>query len=124
MNRIKELRKTKGLSQEQLSYEIGIARSTLAMYESSKIEPPFSVLIGLSEFFNVSIDYILGHSNSVEVYDRIGLPLEPLTITFVDNKKQIHIFKVDNESFDNFISLTKRTALHETTYTTQEKDDI
>lgn len=58
--RIKELRLEKGLSQMQLSQATGLSQSAIAKWELEKAEPTVSALITLSQFFNESIDYILG----------------------------------------------------------------
>lgn len=60
MNRIAELRKQAGLTQSKLSASIGVARSTLAMYETNKSEPDFTTISKLADLFNVSVDYLLG----------------------------------------------------------------
>ena len=63
MNRIKELRLEKELKQVELAQIIGMSQSSLSGYESGKIEPDQETLIRLSEFFDVSIDYLLGISD-------------------------------------------------------------
>ena len=62
-NKIAELRKLKKITQEKLSKYIGVARSTLAMYEINASEPDFSTLIKISDYFNVSVDYLLGRTD-------------------------------------------------------------
>lgn len=60
MNKIKELRKEKKITQDKLSKILKIARSTLAMYEINKSEPDQATLIKLADYFGVSVDYLLG----------------------------------------------------------------
>ena len=62
--RLKALRTEKGYSQEQMSALLNISRSRLSMYEQGKREPCFSILIDIADFFNVSIDYLLGRTNT------------------------------------------------------------
>lgn len=57
---IKELREEKGLSQKQLAEELNISQSAIAKWELDKTEPTAGTLRLLSEFFNVSADYLLG----------------------------------------------------------------
>lgn len=57
---LKSLRKEKGISQEELSEKVGVARSTIAGYEQGWLNPSKKVLVKLSEFFEVSIDFIMG----------------------------------------------------------------
>lgn len=57
--RLKELRNRANLTQNKLAKEIGVSRSTIAMYESGASEPDIEIVTKLSHFFNVSIDYLL-----------------------------------------------------------------
>ena len=63
--RLKELRKTHGVSQEKLSKEISVSRSTVAMWESEKSQPDNNMLQKLADYFNVSVDYILGRTDDM-----------------------------------------------------------
>jgi len=58
--RIKDLRVDKKLTQEELSQELNIDKSTIAKYETDKIAPSIPMLIVLAKFFEVSTDYLLG----------------------------------------------------------------
>lgn len=62
-NRLKRLRKELKLTQEQLSHELNIARSTISGYETERKEPDYDTLIYIANYFDVSIDYILGRTN-------------------------------------------------------------
>lgn len=58
--RIAELRKDKGLSQSQLSKEIGISQAAIAFWEAGERIPGALALITISKYFKVSADYLLG----------------------------------------------------------------
>ena len=60
MNRIRELRKQKKMTQKELANHLQIADSTLSYWEMGKYEPDFESLKSLSRFFHVPIDYIIG----------------------------------------------------------------
>lgn len=60
MNRIKELREEKHITQVRLSIELEVSQETISAYEKGKYFPSAKSLIKLSEIFNTSIDYILG----------------------------------------------------------------
>lgn len=60
MNRLKELRKRKGLTLVELGKEVNLANNTLSQYERGIREPSISMLIKLADFFNVSVDYLIG----------------------------------------------------------------
>jgi len=57
---IAALRKEKGLSQRELADIFKIAKSSVSMYELEKREPDIDIIIGMADFFDVSIDYLLG----------------------------------------------------------------
>lgn len=64
-DRIKELRQERGLTQEQLAEQTDIPAATIRRLEVSKTSlPRKDRLILLSNFFNVSIDYLLGETNN------------------------------------------------------------
>lgn len=56
-----ELRKQKGLSQEELSYKLNVARQTISKWESGITTPDFDNLIKLSKIFEISIDEFVGN---------------------------------------------------------------
>ena len=58
--RIRDLREDKDLSQSQIADILNISQSTYSRYESGYLDVPSEVLIALSKFYNVSVDYILG----------------------------------------------------------------
>lgn len=62
MNRIKQLREEKKWSQNLLAEKINCAPSSIAMYEKGLRKPSLDVLIGLSEIFDCTIDYLMGES--------------------------------------------------------------
>lgn len=63
MFRIKELRAEKGLSMRQVSIELGIPYTTYISYEKGDREPNSEMLIRLADFFNCSVDYLIGRSD-------------------------------------------------------------
>lgn len=56
--RLKELRKENNLTQEEISKKLNISRQAYANWESGRSEPSIGYLLALSNFFNVSIDYL------------------------------------------------------------------
>lgn len=53
------LRKTKGLSQEQLAEELNLTRQTISKWELNQSSPDIHYLVQLSAFFGVSTDYLI-----------------------------------------------------------------
>ena len=58
-DRIQYLRKTKGLSQEELADKVGVSRQAVSKWESEQSTPDIEKIISMSELFEVTTDYIL-----------------------------------------------------------------
>ena len=59
---LREIRKKKGLSQVKVAMDLNISREALSYYENGKRSPDVEMLVRLSRYFNVSIDYLItGH---------------------------------------------------------------
>lgn len=67
-NRLKKLRLQKKLTQEELAEKLGITRGTYAHYEINKRQPDYETLQKLADFFNVSVDYLLGRTDDPYPY--------------------------------------------------------
>lgn len=63
-NRIRELRRAKGITMKQLGIAVGLAESTISQYENGKRQPDNETLIKLSNFFGVTVGYVLGAEKS------------------------------------------------------------
>lgn len=62
--RLKELRKEKGLRQEHIAVALDISMSAYCNYEQGKREPTASVLCRMADYYEVTIDYLLGRSDN------------------------------------------------------------
>ena len=62
-DRLEKLRIAKGLTRKEVASILRIHESTYGKYELNKREPDFKMTIGLADFYNVSIDYLLGRSD-------------------------------------------------------------
>ena len=58
-DRIQQLRKRKGISQEELADRIGVSRQAVSKWESGQTSPDLEKIVLLSEFFEVTTDYLL-----------------------------------------------------------------
>lgn len=60
---LKKLREAKAISQQKLADNIGVSRSTIAMWETNASEPDNTMLKKLATYFDVTVDYILGRED-------------------------------------------------------------
>ncbi len=61
--KIKDLRVEYGLKQKELAAKIHIAANTLSQFETCRANPGYDILIALADFFEVSVDYLLGRAD-------------------------------------------------------------
>lgn len=61
--RIKQLKIQKKLMQKDIAQAIGVSIRAYQYYETEQREPTLSVLIALADYFDVSLDYLVGRSD-------------------------------------------------------------
>lgn len=64
--RLKELRMNNGLKQSDLAKLLSISTSRYGQYETGRRSPDYKLLIQIANFYNVSIDYLLGRTNVIK----------------------------------------------------------
>ena len=69
-SRLKDLREDRDLKQKELSSLLSIHQTTYSDYELGRLNVPVSALHLLADFYNVSIDYLLGRTNRKEPYPK------------------------------------------------------
>ncbi len=70
MNRLRDLREDKDLSQTQIASIFGLTQTNYSKYELEKINIPIDILKKFAAFYNTSTDYILGLTNEKKPYKR------------------------------------------------------
>ena len=65
--RIKELRKKKGISQLRLATDLNTTQNTISRYETGEREPGINELIKIADYFNVSVDYLIGRTENPKI---------------------------------------------------------
>ncbi len=73
--RIQQLRKQKGYSQEDLADKLGVSRQAVSKWESRQSTPDIDKIIALSDLFNISTDYILKGKETTALSDNNGKSL-------------------------------------------------
>ena len=66
--RLKQLVRERGLEQQEVAIQLNLKIPTFNGYVSNKREPSISKLKQLAEYFNVSVDYLIGYSDIREPY--------------------------------------------------------
>ena len=61
--RLTNIRRSKGFTQKQVADGIGISEVGLQNYENGRRKPAFDVFIALADFYDVSLDYLVGRSD-------------------------------------------------------------
>ena len=65
--RLKEIRKSKGISQLKMAMDLNTNQNTLSRYETGEREPGINDLIKIADYFNVSVDYLLERTNNPNI---------------------------------------------------------
>lgn len=106
--RLKLLRKSRRLTQEELADKLHISRSAIAQYEVGKRIPEYSTLKNMADYFEVSIDYLVGRTDqeqavldehlSDQEYERFLNQRQE----FIEEQRKIFILKqvVEKYNFD------------------------
>lgn len=74
-DRIQHLRKSKGISQEELADQIGVSRQAVSKWESEQSMPDLEKIVLLSDYFGVTTDYILKGIEPIEDKEQISKEL-------------------------------------------------
>jgi transcriptional regulator with XRE-family HTH domain len=69
--RLKELREENNISRSDLAEILGVSTQTIANYENGHREPNFDILLKIADYFNVTVDYLIGRSNYRTVEEQI-----------------------------------------------------
>ena len=68
--RIRDLREDKYLSQKEIASILNMSQTGYSKYEVGTNDVPTKILIQLANFYNTSVDYILGLTNEIKPYKR------------------------------------------------------
>ncbi|WP_458407190.1 helix-turn-helix domain-containing protein [Anaerotignum sp.] len=71
--RLKELRKSRNISQQKLGAYLNYGYTAIANYESGRNEPSFDTLMKIAVFFDVTVDYLIGLSDEPMIMNTISI---------------------------------------------------
>ncbi|WP_448904398.1 helix-turn-helix domain-containing protein [Eubacterium sp.] len=63
--RLRDLREDNDITQNQIASILNVKQNTYSQYENGKREVPIDVLWKLADYYNVSIDYLVGRQNDL-----------------------------------------------------------
>lgn len=67
MFRLKELREEKSISQLKLAMDLNMNQNSISRYENECRQADYETLIAIADYFNVSIDYLLGRTDERKI---------------------------------------------------------
>lgn len=68
---LKKLRLQSGISQQKLAEIIGTSQQSINKYENHNVEPDINTLIDLANFFNTSVDYLIGNTDINHIIEKV-----------------------------------------------------
>ena len=105
--RLKELRTKQNISQYTLAENLNLSRGLLSNYEQGRREPDYDTLLLIANYFDVSVDYILGvtevkkrllHNNMSDKYKRLMISILDLSKQSLEElEKYIDLLKLRDE---------------------------
>ena len=120
MNRLKELRKEKKLSQKEIAKEMSISEKTLSRWENGESQIKPEKAKQLADYFGVSVGYLLGYSNDVEKHpfewDEISEISKPYLVKELEKRRQerreelrvLRDFAKNNDLTENINNVTQK----------------
>lgn len=114
-DRIQHLRKSRGISQEELADKVGVSRQAVSKWESEQSTPDIEKIILLSEFFDVTTDYLLKgiepvSENTTKKSDARIFSLVGSVLNFIGLVAAIMIWKEKATSFSVAVGLSLMTV--------------
>lgn len=87
---LKKLRLEKGISQKALGNKISVSQQSINKYENHDVEPDIKTLIALSDFFQTSVDYLIGNTEIERIIEPLSkYDLNADEAALIDNYRQL-----------------------------------
>lgn len=119
-NKIHQLRKISGMTQEQLSEKLNVSRQTISKWESGNTSPDLESIVKVSKIFHVSLDDLLSEGDAQVTEKNEQITLEDLMKINLHNRKMT-LLLISGLIFlmISILNVIYVTALHCTTSSTQ-----
>lgn len=89
-DKLKELRKLKNLTQDDIAEMLSVTNATISVWEGNKAQPSYEILTKLATYFNVTTDYLLGfNQDDQNKIKRLERNLKEVGINDIDKVMQI-----------------------------------
>ena len=100
--KLKELRKNKGLTQDELASSLNIQQQTYGKYELNKREPDIQTLCKIADYYGVSLDYLCEHKTEQLADFGVITPAQKMAISI--------LLKLPESNFYEYLGRLKTTA--------------
>lgn len=119
-NRLKELRKSKGITQAELAEIVNLSRPSIAAFEGDARLPEINTLESMAEFFGVTVDYLLGRTQDKSYEETVltgvmeglqraikesGDETKKITVSIMDSLFMALYFKLRREDIEELKKL-------------------
>lgn len=93
MENLKKLRKKQNLSQQKLADFLHISQQSVYKYENDITSPDVETLKSMADFFNTSIDYLIGYTNIPHKIEPVTeFMLNPEEISVIDQYRKLNAY--------------------------------
>lgn len=72
LKNLKTLREAATVSQKQLAEVIGVSQQSINKYENHNIEPDIGTMIRIADYFDTSVDYLIGHTSIRRKFEEVA----------------------------------------------------
>lgn len=125
--KLKLLREKRGISQQELADKFSLSQSIIGYYETNKREPSINTLMNFANFFDVSVDALIGYNDKITGQIKLKIPvfkkredldshrfIDVEEIKYIGNDKKyvsLHLSKKEiyysTNSFETYVSLLR-----------------
>jgi len=96
--RLKELRTQKGIYQKELAEVLGVSRPTITQYEQGKRNPDTDMLNNIADYFEVSVDYLLGRTNKKNEMAKLEKIAPKGTLELLNEEELEFLLEIANDN--------------------------
>jgi transcriptional regulator with XRE-family HTH domain len=103
--RLKDIREKNNITQTQFAKIFDIGVSTIGMWESSKRKPPAEMLLKIADYFNVTVDYLLGRENAEKFPDTSNTNHNGTIVKILPKSGERLEYVIPDENINTFLKI-------------------